>query len=96
MDHWCAAASRIAIERKSIEAKFDKSQVVLDHLKQRYPDIAYDFSEDIEELKVSKSIRELISVEGGVAWKYWNEFSKLFLKSIFYFSSVQLIVLTTS
>jgi CRISPR-associated protein Cas1 len=42
MDHWHATASRIEIARKFIEAKFDKSEVVLDHLKQRYPDIAYD------------------------------------------------------
>jgi CRISPR-associated protein Cas1 len=76
MDHWHAATSRIEIARRFIKAKFDKSEVVLDHLKQRYPYIAYDFSEDIEELKVSKSIRELMSVEGGVVWKYWNEFSK--------------------
>jgi CRISPR-associated protein Cas1 len=64
MDYWHAAASRIAIARKFIEDKFDKYEVVLDHLKQRYPDIAYDF------------IREIMGAEGDVAWKYWNEFSK--------------------
>jgi len=68
--------TRISIARKFIEAKFDKSQAVLDYLKQRYPEIEYDFSEDNEKLKVAKSIREIMGVEGGVAWKYWNEFSK--------------------
>jgi len=68
--------ARISIARKFIEAKFDKSQVVLDYLKQRYPSIEYDFSEDNEKLKKANSIREIMGVEGGVAWKYWNEFSK--------------------
>ncbi|WP_321418427.1 CRISPR-associated endonuclease Cas1 [uncultured Methanomethylovorans sp.] len=68
--------TRISIARKFIEAKFDKSQVVLDYLKQRYPEIAYDFSEDNEKLKKAKTIREIMGIEGGVAWKYWNEFSK--------------------
>ncbi len=68
--------NRISIARKFIEAKFDKSQAVLDYLKQRYPSIEYDFSEDNEKLKKAKTIREIMGVEGGVAWKYWNEFSK--------------------
>ncbi len=69
--------NRISIARKFIEAKFDKSQAVLDYLKQRYPSIEYDFSEDNEKLKKAKTIREIMGVEGGVAWKYWNEFSKV-------------------
>lgn len=68
--------ARISIAKKFIEAKFDKSQVVLDYLKQRYPSIEYDFSQDNEKLKKANSIREIMGVEGGVAWKYWNEFSK--------------------
>ena len=68
--------SRIKIARKFIEAKFDKSLVVLDYLKQRYPEIEYDFSADIEKLKSTKTIREIMGIEGGVAWKYWNEYSK--------------------
>src|SRR6056297_3270319 len=42
--------SRVKIARKFIEAKFDKSIVVMNYLKQRYPEIDYDFSEDIEKL----------------------------------------------
>ncbi|MCC7577130.1 MAG: CRISPR-associated endonuclease Cas1 [Methanomethylovorans sp.] len=38
--------------------------------------MAYDLSEDSEKLKKAKTIREIMGVEGGVAWKYWNEFSK--------------------
>jgi len=68
--------TRVKIARNLIEAKFDKSKVVLDYLKQRYPSIEYDFSEDIEKLSNAKSVREIMGVEGGVAWKYWNEFAK--------------------
>lgn len=68
--------TRLKISRNLIEAKFDKSKVVLDYLKQRYPAINYDFSEDIEKVNNAKSVREIMGVEGGVAWKYWNEISK--------------------
>jgi CRISPR-associated protein Cas1 len=68
--------SRVKIAKKFIEAKFDKSIVVMDYLKQRYPSIEYDFSEDIEKLSTAETIKEIMGVEGGVAWKYWNEFNK--------------------
>ncbi|AFV22383.1 CRISPR-associated protein, Cas1 family [Methanolobus psychrophilus R15] len=67
---------RAKIAKNLIEAKFDKSKVVLDYLKQRYPAIEYDFLEDIGKLNAAKSVREIMGVEGGVAWKYWNEFAK--------------------
>jgi CRISPR-associated protein Cas1 len=67
---------RIAIARKFIEAKFDKSVVVMDYLKQRYPDTVFDISEDIKKLKSAKTVKEIMGIEGGVAWKYWNEFNK--------------------
>jgi CRISPR-associated protein Cas1 len=68
--------TRVMLARNLIEAKFDKSKVVLDYLKQRYPEIVFDISEDIEKLNAVKSVREIMGVEGGVAWKYWNEFAK--------------------
>jgi len=68
--------TRVKLARKFIEAKFDKSIVVLDFLKQRYPDIEFDFSDDVEKLNKAGTIRGLMGVEGGVAWKYWNEFAK--------------------
>ncbi|MDK2946846.1 MAG: CRISP-associated protein Cas1 [Methanolobus sp.] len=70
------AETRLKIARKFIEAKFDKTQVVLDYLKQRYPSIDYDFTDDFAKLKKAKTIKEIMGVEGGVAYKYWNEFSK--------------------
>jgi len=73
---------RVKIAKNLIEAKFDKSLVVLDYLKQRYPEIDYDFTDDINKLKKATSIKEIMGVEGGVAYKYWNEFSKAFLKNM--------------
>ncbi|WP_440953783.1 CRISPR-associated endonuclease Cas1 [Methanococcoides sp. FTZ1] len=71
--------ARVKIAKNFIEAKFDKSLVVLDYLKQRYTEIDYDFTDDFNKLKKAKSIKEIMGVEGGVAYKYWNEFSKPFL-----------------
>ncbi|AFV22397.1 CRISPR-associated protein, Cas1 family [Methanolobus psychrophilus R15] len=68
--------ARVKIAKNFIEAKFDKTLVVLDYLKQRYPEIDYNLTEDFEKLKKAKSIKEIMGVEGGVVYKYWNEFSK--------------------
>ncbi|WP_292464318.1 CRISPR-associated endonuclease Cas1 [Methanolobus sp.] len=68
--------ARVTIAKNFIEAKFDKTLVVLDYLKQRYPEIEYDLTEDFEKLKKAKTIKEIMGVEGGVAYKYWNEFAK--------------------
>lgn len=68
--------ARVKIAKNFIEAKFDKTLVVLDYLKQRYPEIDYNLTEDFEKLKKAKTIKEIMGVEGGVAYKYWNEFSK--------------------
>ncbi|SES84820.1 CRISPR-associated protein, Cas1 family [Methanococcoides vulcani] len=68
--------TRVKLARKFIEAKFSKSEAVLDYLQQRYPEIEYDFTDDKARLEKAKSIREILGVEGGVAWKYWNEYAK--------------------
>ncbi|NPE30342.1 CRISPR-associated endonuclease Cas1 [Methanococcoides sp. SA1] len=67
---------RVNLAKKFIEAKFSKSEAVLEYLKQRYPEIEYDFSVDKSKLENVKSIREILGIEGGVAWKYWNEYAK--------------------
>jgi len=69
-------AVRVKLAKKFIEAKFSKSESILDYLKQRYPEIEYDFSIDKDKLENAESIREILGVEGGVAWKYWNEYAK--------------------
>jgi len=68
--------NRIKIARSFIDAKIDKSTVVLDFLNQRYPTVDFDFSEDVDKLKKINTIGGILGVEGGVAYKYWNEFSK--------------------
>ncbi|MDR6223327.1 CRISPR-associated endonuclease Cas1 [Methanococcoides alaskense] len=68
--------ARAKLAKKFIEAKFSKSESVLDYLKQRYPEIEYDFSVDKAKLEKAESIREILGIEGGVAWKYWNKYAK--------------------
>jgi CRISPR-associated protein Cas1 len=72
--------TRVKIAKNFIEAKFDKSQVVLDYLKQRYISVDYDFSEDLKKLGSAKKINSIMGVEGGVVYKYWKEFSKVIPK----------------
>ncbi|WP_135604826.1 CRISPR-associated endonuclease Cas1 [Methanococcoides sp. NM1] len=67
---------RVKLAKRFIDAKFSKSEAVLDYLKQRYPEIEYDFTDDKDKLEKAKSVREILGVEGGVAWKYWNEYAK--------------------
>lgn len=80
--------TRVKIAKNFIEAKFDKSLVVLDYLKQRYPEIDYDFSPDLKKLDSAKKINDILGVEGGIAYKYWNEFSKVIPEKYDYESRV--------
>jgi len=68
---------RVALARAIIETKFARTQLVLDWLKQRYPEINNDFSKEMPYLKKAKSIPEIMIVEGRVAGFYWQEFSKI-------------------
>ncbi|WP_209616674.1 CRISPR-associated endonuclease Cas1 [Methanolobus bombayensis] len=36
----------------------------------------FSFSEDSSKLADASNINEIMGIEGGVAWKYWNEFNK--------------------
>ncbi len=67
---------RVETAKKFIEAKFSKSQAVIDYLKLRYPEVNLDISVELKNLDGTKTIREIMGAEGGLAWKYWNEFSK--------------------
>ncbi len=68
---------RLKIARTFIETKFARTQLILDWLKQRYPEINNDFSREIPYLKKASSIPEIMNVEGRVAIFYWQEFSKI-------------------
>jgi CRISPR-associated protein Cas1 len=67
---------RLKLAKKFIEAKFDKSQVVLNYLKQRYPAIENDFSKDSSKLAEADNIKEIMGAEGAVAVYYWTQFEK--------------------
>ena len=69
--------TRLRIARGLIEAKFDKTQVVLDYLKQRYPEINDDFSENAGKLYSTRTIKEIMGVEGIIAAEYWKQFMKV-------------------
>ncbi|TQD27917.1 CRISPR-associated endonuclease Cas1 [Methanolobus vulcani] len=69
--------NRIKIARALVEAKVDKSTVVLEYLNQRYSTVDFDLSTDVDKLKKVNSIVEIMGVEGGIAYKYWHEFSKV-------------------
>lgn len=68
---------RIAIARKLLEAKFLRTQAVLDWLKNRYEIVNNDFSKEEELFKKAKTISELMMVEGRIAAHYWKEFKKI-------------------
>lgn len=71
------ASIRIKIARKLIEAKFERSQIVLDYLEQRYPEVGNDLGLDTCGLNDTNTIKEVMGVEGAVAQTYWNEFRKI-------------------
>ena len=70
-------ATRIKIARKLIEAKFERSRLVLDYLEQRYPDVGNDLERDACKLSGTNTIKEIMGVEGAVAQLYWSEFQKI-------------------
>jgi CRISPR-associated protein Cas1 len=53
-----------------IEAKFNKSQALLDHLKLRYPEVKFDVSDQLIRLRDIKRVSELMGMEGTLAGKY--------------------------
>lgn len=68
---------RLEIAKKCIEAKFVRTELVLDYLKQRYPEVDADLSGDAAKLKDARTIREVMGAEGAVAAFYWQEFQKI-------------------
>lgn len=68
---------RISIARKFLEAKFQRTQFVLDWLKERYPTINNDFSKELSLFGKGKSIANLMMVEGRIASHYWQNFTQI-------------------
>ena len=70
-------ATRIKIARKLIEAKFERTRLVLNYLEQRYPEIGTDIDRDAGKLGDTNTIQKIMGVEGAVAQLYWSEFQKI-------------------
>ena len=68
---------RLFVARKFLEAKFSRTQLVLDWLKERYPDINNDLTKEYSYFRNTKSISEMMMVEGRIAAFYWKEFGKI-------------------
>jgi CRISP-associated protein Cas1 len=71
---------RLEIARKFLDAKFLKTQIVLNWLKERYSSINNDFSKELVLFKSAKTINEMMMVEGRIASYYWREFKKVIPK----------------
>jgi CRISPR-associated protein Cas1 len=68
---------RLDLAKKFIASKFDRTQVVLDFLHQRYPEINPEILAESAELDDARTIREVMGVEGAVAQMYWKQFAKV-------------------
>jgi len=68
---------RLKLAKNFLESKFSRTQLVLDWLKQRYPEINTDFSNELPNLKKGKTIPEIMMLEGRIARFYWQEFAKI-------------------
>lgn len=67
---------RLAIAKKFIEGKFERTQLVLDYLHQRYPEVNIELPQDTSHLENANTIKEVMGVEGVVAAYYWQQYQK--------------------
>lgn len=68
---------RLDIAKQFIDAKFERTNLVLDYLHQRYPDVETDFSNVSSKLTKVTNLRDILSVEGRVAIFYWEQIQKI-------------------
>ena len=54
---------RLVFAKAIIESKFARTQLVLEWIKQRYPEIDNDFSHELPNLKKAKTIPKIMNVE---------------------------------
>lgn len=71
---------RTQISKQLITSKFARTQVMLDWLKSRYPQIGTDFSSEEKMLMKARTIDEIRIVEGRVASFYWQQLVKIIPK----------------
>lgn len=68
---------RLDLAKKFITSKFDRTQIVLDYLHQRYPEISPEIRSESAKLDDARTIREVMGIEGAVAQMYWKQFAKV-------------------
>lgn len=68
---------RLDLAKKFITSKFDRTQIVLDYLHQRYPEVNPEIRSESAKLDGARTIREVMGIEGAVAQVYWKQFAKV-------------------
>ncbi len=68
---------RTQISKQLIASKFARTQIVLDLLKLRYPNVKTDFSKEFKLFQRASTIDEIRIVEGRVASFYWQQLIKV-------------------
>jgi CRISP-associated protein Cas1 len=68
---------RLEISKKLIKAKFERTKIILDWLKLRYPETEYDFSKEEQKLSEAKTINEIMLSEARVGGMYWKKIIKV-------------------
>lgn len=71
---------RIEIARKLIEAKTKRTKEVLTWLKERYPTVEDNIEKELNKLNSSKTIQEILMIEGRIAEIYWKQLARIFPK----------------
>jgi len=69
---------RIELAKKFISAKIQRTQIVLDWLKQKYTVINTDFQKELVLFKKANNIPEIMMVEGRIAGFYWQQLKTIF------------------
>jgi CRISPR-associated protein Cas1 len=68
---------RLKVAQSFLEAKFAHTQLILDYLKTRYPNVSTDFSKETALFRKAHSINEMMMVEGRIAAHYWRQYNKI-------------------
>jgi CRISPR-associated protein Cas1 len=71
---------RIELAKKLIKAKIERTKEVLTWLKERYPQVNDHIEKEASKLFKTRTILDIMNVEGRVANIYWREISQLFNK----------------
>jgi len=68
---------RVELAQKFIEAKFIRTQEILEYLNQRYPDIDAELPAQAGVLNTAQNSRDIMGIEGSIAAFYWGELQRI-------------------